>query len=163
MDFTALYPIQASLDERIHQAAQVTYESTFSDRLLALLTEIGECANETRCFKYWSKKPAAPRDIIREEFVDILHFILSFGVAFHFEPVTPAECGNDWPTSLSAAFVQFTTIAVAFGMTPFRSVYARLLGGYVRLAAQLGFSEEELVVAYRSKNQINHDRQTQGY
>lgn len=163
MNFKPLYPIQATLDERIHTVAHVTYSSTFSDRLLALLTEIGECANETRCFKYWSQKPSSPRDVILEEYVDILHFILSFGVAYQFETVEPADCGNDWPTRLSAAFVQLSTIVVAFGMTPFRSVYARLLGGYVRLADQLGFTADQITTAYLEKNKVNHARQSNGY
>jgi dimeric dUTPase (all-alpha-NTP-PPase superfamily) len=163
MDFQALFPIQAALDEHIHQAMNVTYESTFSKRLLALLTEIGECANETRCFKYWSKKAPSGHEVIREEYVDILHFILSFGVAFHFETVAPADCGEDWPEDVSGGFVQLIAIASAFGQTPFRSIYARLLGGYVRLANQLGFSSDELVTAYNDKNAVNYARQASGY
>lgn len=163
MNFTALYPIQAALDLKIHEAAEVTYSTTFTDRVLALITEIGECANETRCFKYWSKKAPSPRNVILEEYVDILHFILSFGVGSHFETVAPADCGSDWPATLSGGFVQLTAIVTTFGTTPFRSIYARLLGGYLRLAVQLGFSEEELVREYLRKNQINHDRQAQGY
>lgn len=48
--------------------------------MLALLVEIGELANETRCFKYWSNKPASEREVILEEYVDGLHFILSIGI-----------------------------------------------------------------------------------
>lgn len=163
MNFAGLYPIQAALDQKIHEAAGVSYSTTFSDRLLALLTEIGECANETRCFKYWSKKPSSPRPVILEEYVDILHFILSFGVGSHFESVEPADCSSDWPATLSGGFVQLSAIATTFGTTPFRSIYARLLGGYLRLAQQLGFEEDELIREYLRKNQINHDRQAQGY
>lgn len=163
MNFEALYRNQAELDHKIHEAAGVTYASTFTDRLLALITEIGECANETRCFKYWSKKKPSNREVILEEFVDILHFILSFGVSFHFEDVQPADCGEDWPTTVSGGFVQLTAIVTAFGTTPFKSIYARLLGGYLRLADQLGFTEDEIDRDYRHKNLINHDRQAQGY
>lgn len=163
MNFHALYPIQAALDEHIHKSMNVTYESTFSKRLLALLTEIGECANETRCFKYWSKKAPSSHEVIREEFVDILHFILSFGVAFHFEAVEPADCGVDWPDDITGGFVQLIAITSAFGQTPFRSIYARLLGGYVRLAQQLGFHADELVTAYADKNAVNYARQASGY
>lgn len=163
MDFQSLYPIQAGLDQHIHTTMKVTYDSTFSERLLALLTEIGECANETRCFKYWSRKPASSPAVILEEYVDILHFILSFGVAFHFETVTPADCGDDWPNSVSAGFVQLMAISVAFGQTPFRSIYARLLGGYLRLAAQLQLSEADIIQAYHQKNAINYARQASGY
>ena len=49
-------------------------------KMLALLVEIGELANETRCFKYWSNKPASEREVILEEYVDGLHFILSIGI-----------------------------------------------------------------------------------
>ena len=57
--------------------------------MLALLVEIGELANETRSFKFWSVKPASEKKIILEEFVDGIHFILSLGIecGFHKQPL----------------------------------------------------------------------------
>ena len=46
-----LYSLQKELDLEIAKNHNVTYESTSDKRLLALLVELGEFANETRCFK----------------------------------------------------------------------------------------------------------------
>ncbi len=46
-------------------------------RDLALTIELAELANETRCFKYWSSKGPSEREVILEEFVDSIHFLLS--------------------------------------------------------------------------------------
>jgi len=58
-----------------------------NDRILALFTEVGEFANATKCFKYWSNKPAESKERLLDEYVDILHFYLSIGNTMQFSPV----------------------------------------------------------------------------
>ena len=48
-----------------------------TDTILACMVELGEYANETRCFKHWSKKEASEKEVRLEEYVDVLHFIFS--------------------------------------------------------------------------------------
>jgi len=57
-----------------------------NDRILALFTEVGEFANATKCFKYWSNKPPENRIRLLDEYVDILHFYLSIGNTMGFTP-----------------------------------------------------------------------------
>ena len=57
-----------------------------NDRLLALFVEVGEFANATRCFKYWSKKPSESKERLLDEYVDMLHFWLSIGNVMRFTP-----------------------------------------------------------------------------
>ena len=80
IDLTPLYVKQAELDQRIAENHHVSYETTRERRILALLVEIGEFANATRCFKYWSNKPSEAQDIVLDEYVDGLHFFLSLGI-----------------------------------------------------------------------------------
>ena len=80
IDLSKLYIKQAELDQRIAHNHHVTYASTRERRILALLVEIGEFANATRCFKYWSNKKSEPQDIVLDEYVDGLHFFLSLGI-----------------------------------------------------------------------------------
>lgn len=44
---------------------------------LELLVELGELANETKCFKYWSKKEAN-HELVLEEYADTLLMVLYF-------------------------------------------------------------------------------------
>ena len=80
IDLTNLYQKQKELDARIAENHHVTYGTTRERRILALLVEIGEFANATRCFKYWSNKPSEAMDIVLDEYVDGLHFFLSLGI-----------------------------------------------------------------------------------
>lgn len=50
MNLEPLYEIQAGLKERIGYKQ----EDKFEKMMLALLVEVGECANEYRAWKYWS-------------------------------------------------------------------------------------------------------------
>lgn len=59
-------------------------KSFLIERLLALQVEVSEFANKTRCFKYWSKKKAEPKEELLDEFVDILHFWLSVANVMKF-------------------------------------------------------------------------------
>jgi len=85
-----LYEKQNKLDEYIVKKSLGTSfnhnsKSDFlSDRLLALFVEVGEFANKTRCFKYWSKKPEDSKPEMLEEYVDMLHFFLSIGNTMGF-------------------------------------------------------------------------------
>lgn len=80
IDLGHLYQKQAELDQRIADNHHVSYETTRERRILALLVEIGEFANATRCFKYWSNKPSESQDVVLDEYVDGLHFFLSLGI-----------------------------------------------------------------------------------
>jgi dimeric dUTPase (all-alpha-NTP-PPase superfamily) len=52
LNFTDIIQKQKELDEVIFKKAQRTYNNTFDERKLALVTEIAEFANELRSFKY---------------------------------------------------------------------------------------------------------------
>ena len=75
-----LFTEQAKLDGHIQTQHQVTYATTREKRILALLVEIGEMINETKTFKFWSKKPSAEKPIILDEYADGLHFLLSLAI-----------------------------------------------------------------------------------
>ncbi|HYK74615.1 MAG TPA: dUTP diphosphatase, partial [Pseudoneobacillus sp.] len=85
MNFNKLFSMQKELDSHIENNHQIQNENLFDKKILALLVELGELANETRCFKFWSLKSPAPKEKIGEEYVDGLHFILSLGLECGFE------------------------------------------------------------------------------
>lgn len=91
MDLDRLYQMQNDLDRFIVAKAYESdivmdhnSETFISERILALFTEVGEFANATRCFKYWSKKPQESKERLLDEYVDILHFYLSIGNTMKF-------------------------------------------------------------------------------
>src|SRR3954469_23285631 len=99
MQLETLFEMQAGLDRYIEENHQLENEDLFNRKVLALLVEIGELANETRCFKFWSVKPPSDKQVILEEFVDGVHFILSLGIECDFHKETLLIKNN--PTTLS--------------------------------------------------------------
>ena len=162
MDLKNLYKMQLELDQSIEEKHVLKEEPLFQKKVLALLVEIGELANETRCFKFWSMKPPSERDIILEEFVDGLHFILSLGLeAGHvLENLHVPENGE---LSVTAQFLNVYAAVEAFKKSEEKGDYMKLFSGYMLLAKLLGFESEEIVQAYIRKNEVNHERQQNDY
>ncbi|MFN4215622.1 dUTP diphosphatase [Exiguobacterium sp.] len=160
MNWTTLFDQQRRLDERIKEEHQLS-GNQFDERLLALHVELGELANETRSFKFWSTKGPSPQDVILEEYVDGMHFLLSLGLALGYER-------ESFPTGSSYldatdAFLDVFRKVTNFGLSKTEAMYETLMAAYLELGYTLGFNEELIMMAYMSKNQVNHERQDQGY
>ncbi|EKN65050.1 dUTPase [Neobacillus bataviensis LMG 21833] len=163
MQLEKLFKMQAALDTHIEEKHQLKEEDLFERKVLALLVEVGELANETRCFKFWSVRPSSAKEVILEEFVDGIHFILSLGI----------ECGFDRQQmelnvgeSVLGVTEQF--LCVYEGITIFQKSkglddYRQLFGSYLQLALLLGFQDEEIEQAYFEKNEVNYQRQQNNY
>jgi len=80
-------------------------EVLFERKVLVLLVEIGELANQTRCFKFWSKKAVLQKSVILEEFVDGVHFILSIGIELGYDNRNIAIPGERTTNRLNSMFL----------------------------------------------------------
>lgn len=161
MDWKKLYAMQKELDNYIEINHHLAGKNFFEEKYLALLVEIGELANETRCFKFWSTKPGSEKSIILAEYVDGLHFILSLGleIGCQYEPVPFQE-------SFHSETEQFTLVyekCTSFKHTPSGKNYEEMVESYLQLGSVLGFDENEVEEAYFQKHEINYERQNQGY
>lgn len=160
MNWTTLFDQQRRLDERIKEEHQLS-GNQFDERLLALLVELGELANETRSFKFWSTKGPSPQDVILEEYVDGIHFLLSLGLALGYERESfPA--GSSY-LDATDAFLDVFRKVTNFGLSKTEAMYETLMAAYLELGYTLGFNEGLIMLAYVSKNKQNHERQDQGY
>ncbi len=160
---TKLFAQQAKLDQRIHLQHHTSYLATQNDRILAFLVELSELANETRCFKYWSEKPASPPSMILEEYVDGVHFLLSLGIALSVNVNEPFE---QYPQSSSNLTNQFLVVydnALSFKQNSSLETYSILMSNYLLLGRMLSFSIEEIEIAYYKKNKVNFERQDSHY
>ena len=156
-----LYSLQEGLDLDIASKHGVTYETTHKKRLLALIIEIGELANETRCFKYWSNKPSSPKEVVIEEYADGLHFLLSLGIPLHttkFEYELVDE--KEELTDLFHKMYRKSTLLVDHYDLEH---YIDAMQTYLNLAKKLGFSEEDIISSYKAKLHVNYVRQETNY
>nr|WP_202410046.1 dUTP diphosphatase [Halobacillus litoralis] len=171
-----MYEIQGGLDAHIVKEQELQEEWLFEEKILALKVEIGELANETRCFKFWSKKAPSPREVQLEEYVDCLHFFLSLAMDLEMDPEalqvsqdytrdTMIETFNDLYEYLAelTAISDVDTPATINRSDLQESLYVAF-SCFVGLGEKhLGFTWKEIEQAYYAKNLENHKRQLNGY
>lgn len=170
MNLTELFKEQQLLRDKIGYNEPDRFEKL----ILALLVELGECANCWRGFKFWSKRQEPLKEIVLnspsggtktvypllEEYVDGLHFVLELGIEKGFMP-RPIPYSKE--TSITNSFITVMEFATLFELSPTSQRYNLLFTRFIELGEILGFTWEQIEQAYMEKNAINHERQEQGY
>lgn len=161
MDWKKLFYMQKQLDNHIQEKHDVDENKLFESKYLALLVELGELANETRCFKFWSTKAPSNSEIILEEYVDGLHFILSLGIEKGYQ----YDSSNFELTTRTATqqFNKLFSSCVIFHDHSTSVNYTNMFREFLLLGKILGFDETEIMEAYKMKNDKNYVRQEEGY
>lgn len=178
MNLEKLYKMQEELDNHIlgneyDRTGKLPDKFILLDQtILALLVEIGELANATRCFKHWSTKGPMKDEVIIDELADVWHFYLSIGnqlgIRLDEELIIANEeiweCLNSGKTN---SFINLYIMASEVGVlgnedTTIRNYieFGVLLLG---LGELLGFTDEEVEQAYLKKHEENYKRQREGY
>lgn len=161
INFKELYSLQASLDLEIAKKHNVSYESTHSKRLLALIIEIGELANETRCFKYWSNKGPSPKEIVMDEFADGLHFLLSLGIPLNTDKYEYQITKSN--EDLTLQFHNVYQLAISLLNNYNLETYEKCFQAFINLAPSLNMSEQDIIDSYKAKLSVNYKRQETNY
>jgi dimeric dUTPase (all-alpha-NTP-PPase superfamily) len=197
MNLTKLFETQKVLHDRIGYSEP----DRFNKLILALLVELGECANEWRGFKFWSQDQQprvlvtcencdgggvcypfigtensehevlcdlcsgeGTRNLLLEEYVDGLHFVLELGL--EFGQINRYKYYSDAYIEESVTD-QFRTVFFLVSES-FLNEYPEewfnpLFTAFVELGKMLGFTWEQIEQAYFTKNAVNHQRQENGY
>lgn len=161
MNLDKLFKLQKELNERIVSTKNLDANCLTSKKVLALQVELGELANSTRCFKYWSSKGPESKETVLEEYVDCLHFILTIGIDREYIDVDLQIKPNDY--SLTDQFVNLFIDLNDLVISSSKDHYITLFEDFLSLGLSLGFSLEQIESGYFKKNHINHERQVNGY
>lgn len=192
VEMKELYEIQKVLDkhiEKVHPAHE--YENRLYKKILALLVELGECANEWRGFKFWSidQEPRTEVLIVCDEcggsgrnhsgYCGSCHggyvgkenpLLEEYVDCLHFI----LSIGNDLGYRIDfAKRYEYESIERQFkelfweisDLEKASSItdYTSMFAKFAGLGNMLGFTWIEIEQAYLSKNEINHERQDKGY
>ncbi len=163
MNLERLFQMQKGLDSHIEEKHNLQNEDLFDRKVLALLVEIGELANETRSFKFWSIKPSSAKEVILEEFVDGVHFILSLGIECGYDTERMNLNGGESSLTVTEQFLYVYDRIIIFQKSRSLDDYINLFVSYLGLASLLGFINEEIERAYFHKNEVNYQRQQNNY
>ena len=167
--FNELLEMQKVLYKSILDEKGLTLEDTYNRRIIAALVELGEFANEERFFKFWSNKEASEKSVRIEEYVDILHFLLStlYSKGYRGENLSIMELEGDWETVWQNAAAEILGLSDMWndsGFFPVTSVeFGRVFSNYFRLGDLAEFEWEEVVKEYKRKNAVNFERLRSGY
>lgn len=156
-----LYFYQAGLDEEIQKNHNVCYECTHEKRILALLVELGELANETRAFKFWSNKGPSPKEVILDEYADGIHFFLSLGIPLNTKKFEYELSKNDG--DLVAQFHEVYRLVVDLKANYDLEHYQKALQYYLNLVLSIGYHGQDIIDSYLLKLAVNHKRQETNY
>lgn len=128
---------------------------------LELLVEIGEFANETRCFKYWSKNQVGIKEKMLEEYIDCLFMILCFcnKLDIKLEEVF----GEVIIKNLVDMLLDLYDLSVSFSKTLDKEVLKKLLNQLLGIAKILEFNKEDLMEYTRKKSIIIQSRMKSDY
>lgn len=159
-DLKEYYDKQAALDATIQKEHNVTYESTSKKRMLALLVELGEFANETRCFKFWSYKGPSPKEVVLDEYADGLHFFFSLGIPLNCQDFTikDEEC-----LDLTEQIMKVCQLVSEMSINYDRDHYEAAFNAYWALLKGLNYTVEDALEAYDKKLAVNYKRQETHY
>lgn len=184
MNLKKLFETQKVLRDRINY----NEPDRFNKLILALQVEIGECANEWRGFKFWSKDQE-PRTYkleynpitgdplqgyrsinynknpLLEEYVDGLHFVMDIGLerGFTNRDFQDHNIKTHTYDDITAQFIWISHSVTEVYKSLDEDEYEILVCEYLALGKMLGFTWEQIEQAYFKKNQINHRRQDNGY
>lgn len=152
-------------------------------KINALVVEMGECLQEWRGFKMWSKNQTPNYDEMKEEYVDWFHFIVSIGLEFgydfknalirpehYYSYYKSRQDGSNELEVLNNAILEwnmllFTSVKKT-GYDDYvmeSELYRNVLSFFIAIGMMLGFTWEDIYTAYIEKNKENHTRQQTNY
>src|SRR5690625_3337436 len=181
---------QKKLDDRIVEEKGLQGVNLLDKKILALQVELGELANEHRGFKFWSDNQKPRTRMIKltevglsklrnaeitnlapyvtnpllEEYVDCLHFILSIGneIDYQYDEELHNSTGfiNE---NITCQFLDLFHVIAVFSEYESDNLFEDTLLYFLSLGEMLSFTWEQVEQAYYQKNEINHERQANGY
>lgn len=165
MQLKKLFEMQKELDDHIIREHELEGKNLISNKTVAFIVELSELANELRFFKHWSNKGPSEKEVVLEEYVDGLHFLLSLGNGIGADTLIEDDFKFDYvcKADLTEEFIYIIKLAIEFKEVNTYQNYRNLLNRYLSLSKILGFTQEAVVQGYFKKNAINHKRQESGY
>src|SRR5699024_8406905 len=193
MNLNTLFIKQKQLDEHIVNEKGLHGQDLLKKKTVALICELYECVNEARFFKFWSEDQESnvaclhckgtgfchhsgfadpmnpcsycngyPENInpLLEEYADVIHFALSIANDLGY---TEHKYIHTEGTDLNDLVLGITNIATIIPQSRETHHISTLINNVIQLGYQLGFTEDDVLNAYDSKNKENHRRQETNY
>ncbi|MCV3734472.1 dUTP diphosphatase [Ureaplasma miroungigenitalium] len=156
-----LYELQEKLDNTIAQNKDFDPQTDYkTQRILALLVEIGELANEIQMFKYWKTNKQINREKMLDELADVLHFACAHAYRLQASAqIIVQETTDDLNQQFISLYAAVSTLAHEYQATQMQKVLEIIFG----ICTSLELDWSVIRQAYIKKNEINYKRVASGY
>ena len=154
--FDKIYEENKKLDKIFYELYGNSDEIILKNKL-ELLVELGELANETKCFKYWSNK-LPDRDMMLEEYADCM--LMVFYMFNDLEVSLDEEFLEHKENDIVRQFMYLFEVTSRIDKEYNKEVVKEIFVNLVYLGHLLGFSDEEIVSGCMRKIEINIKRIT---
>lgn len=154
-----IYEKNLELD-KIFQSKYSTDSEIYHKNCLELLTELGELANETKCFKYWSIK-IPDKSKILDEYADCITMSLTFigCLNLSLDNLPPHETFENILELFNFIFQESTKLYENLNEKTVKTIFINLL----QLKNFLNITETELQNACLTKQKIISERLNSDY
>lgn len=161
LDLENIYKETKYLDELFLQQYDIKSPEIIQKYKLELLVEFGELANETRCFKFWSKRQKGEKEKILEEYIDCLFMILYF---CNINNVELNECFElPEKTDLVGAFLKLYEYGLFLNNQMNKDIVKKLLVQILYISELLEFDLIDLEEETKKKSLIIQKRLESDY
>lgn len=164
LDLTPLYEKQEYLEQFVRQNIGIE-ESEFSSvpmvdkRVFAFKVEFGEFSNETAWFKYWKQSHVVDREKALEELADCMHFLLAIGIYRKYRQFVKDLDWEFWMYNDKSILYHHVMNNPLSSSGQWRNAFEQLIA----IGVKLGFTIEDITLAYFLKHQKNIERQMNNY
>ena len=122
---------------------------------LELLVELGELCNESKCFKYWSRKEAN-RELVLEEYADVLLMIFYFfrELDISLEEEFPKENNLNLIDEFMYLYEKISIFNKQYNKELLKDIFIN----FIRLGKLLNLTIDEIINNSFNKININKER-----
>ena len=115
---------------------------------LELLVEIGELANESRCFKYWSKKEVN-KELVGYELADTIIMSLCFlnYLKINLDEISFSKSNKD----VIDLFFEVYDLVIKFSYEEEKETIIKIFVSLLNIGYQLGFTDDDIIGFCHSK------------
>lgn len=160
-DFNEIYEINKELDSMFEKNFDVSFDELYRKNKLEFLVEISELANETRVFKYWSKKEPDFEKMMYE-LADCIIITLSF---FNYKNISLDE---EFPSMMEYSdsvdlFFKLYDLGNRFYNDDDSNTLKLILVTIMQLSSELNINREDVISYTKSKIERNFIRMKEGF
>ena len=159
-ELNRIYINNKRLDDIFAHKYEKNEPEMFSKNCIELLTELGEFANETKCFKYWSIKEAK-KDECLEEYADCITMVLFFSniLDMNLEEIDKHDDINN----ILEMFNNLFKISTELMDNCNASNVSKLFNNLLYLGKLFNYNEDDIIKACDNKHRKIEERLNSNY